>query len=93
MKPGTIPIEDALRTLTAAGGFFSISGTETGSLSLAHVAERLDVSVGWVRAHLDEFPRAWRLPAASSGLGQPTGELRIPVRDLEAFEARRRLKA
>jgi hypothetical protein len=84
-------VDQAIMTLKAAGAVFVLpdSGGK-GSLSLAKAAARLDVSRDWVRDHLHEFPGAWRLPAGSAG-ERCVGELRIPVRDLERFEERRRL--
>lgn len=73
-------IEEAIKLLHGAGG----------SLALPAAAARLDVSERWLRDHLDQFPNAWRLPASSVD-GRNVGALRIPVRDLAAFEDRRRI--
>lgn len=61
----------------------------TGALGVLLAARRLDVSTDWIKAHLDEFPNWYRLPAGSGPLGN-VGEIRIPVRDLDAFELRRK---
>lgn len=62
----------------------------SGSLCLAAAAARLDVSPSWMREHLEEFPNVWRL-SAGSAQGRNVGELRFPVRDLVAYEERRRV--
>lgn len=59
--------------------------------SLGEAAARLDVSVQWVRSHLDEFPHAWRLPAGCAG-DRNMGELRIPAKDIEEFVERQRIR-
>jgi len=84
-------LDRAIAVLKTAGVSFFVAPSE-GSLSLESASRRLDVSTDWMREHLDEFPNAWRLPAASSGLNQPAGQLRIPIRDLDAFEDRRKIK-
>ena len=58
-------------------------------LSLAGAAAKLDVSVDWVRGHVQEFTGAWRLP----GGGRNGGEWRIPERAIDAWIADRRLPA
>jgi hypothetical protein len=78
------------------GLFFEFSGDED-SVSLAAASKRLDVGTDWLRTHLHEFPHAWRLPAGSTKLGKAgeernVGELRIPLGDLRAFEARQRVR-
>lgn len=59
---------------------------ERRAYSLGECALALGVSVDWMRDHLHEFPNAYRLPGGGNG-----GALRIPVRDLDAFEKRRRI--
>lgn len=59
---------------------------ERRAFSLAECALALGVSVDWMRDHLGEFPNAYRLPGGGNG-----GALRVPVRDLDAFEKRRRI--
>lgn len=56
-------------------------GEQQRHLSLGSAAARLDCSVDYLRDHLDEFPNAWRMPG---------GEIRIPVRDIEALARARR---
>lgn len=73
-------LEDAIKSLNQSAG----------SLALSSAAARLDVSPDWIRAHLEEFPNVWRL-SAGSAKGRNVGELRIPVRDLVAYEERRRV--
>lgn len=70
-------VQEAITTLERAGF------TNQRHLGLRAAAERLDFSVDWVRDHLDEFPNAWRAPG---------GELRIPVRDVEALAVRCKLR-
>jgi hypothetical protein len=86
VKPG-VPtpwqIVHAVDTLTMAGARFTLEpGHPVRVVSAAAAAEVLDVSVAWVRDHMEEFPGAVRLPG---------GLVRIPVRDLEALLARNRL--
>ena len=83
-------LSEAISELTRAGAVFAVPAA-SGSLSLSLAAQRLDVSPSWVRQHLEEFPGAWRLPAGSRG-DRNVGELRIPVRDLEALEKRQALR-
>jgi len=80
-------VQEAIRVLTDAGAVFLLPQIERKSLSLSEAGERLGFSGEWVREHLNEFPNAWRAP----GGGANGGELRIPVRDLDAFERRLRL--
>ena len=70
-------VAEAISTLERAG--FTVSQ----HLCLRAAAARLDFSVDWVRDHLDEFPNAWRAPG---------GELRIPMRDIEAMAERCKLR-
>lgn len=88
MSSSALEIEAAVRVLVQAGAVFSLP-QESGALSLEHAAARLDVDARWIRAHLDEFPGWYRLPAGTS-CGRNVGELRIPVKDLERFEDNRR---
>lgn len=74
----------------ARAGVQLVLPESVGALGVSAAAARLDVGKDWIRTHLEEFPNWYRLPAASSGLRQPSGEIRIPIRDLDAFEARRR---
>lgn len=83
-------VVSAIEVLTRAGAFFALP-QGCGALSLMSAARWLDLKPSWVRAHLVEFPGWYRLPAGGSN-GRNCGEIRIPVRDLERFEARR-LKA
>lgn len=83
-------LDKAIEALTAAGAVFILK-TADGSLSVDAASKRLDVGKNWIRDHLEEFPNAWRLPARSAG-ERNVGELRIPVRDIEALEARQRLR-
>jgi hypothetical protein len=76
-QEGGVSVQEAIATLERAGF------TNQRHWGLRAVAERLDFSVDWVRDHLDEFPNAWRAPG---------GELRIPVRDVEALAARCKLR-
>lgn len=69
---------EAVKLLQKCAGLFD----DKRQLSLGAVAVRLDCSVDWVRAHLSEFPNAWRMPG---------GELRIPVSDVNALARGRRL--
>ncbi len=48
-------------------------------LRVAQVAELLAVSDKWVRAHLDEFPRAWKMRG---------GDIRVPQADVDALVKR-----
>lgn len=73
----------AIQVLTSIGAVFSVPESK-GSLPLDQAGARLGFSADWVREHLAEFPNAWRAP----GGGRNGGELRIPVRDLDAFERR-----
>jgi len=80
-------VAKAIQVLQAAGAVFSFPPSRVRSLCVAQVCERLQVSRRWITEHLQEFPHAYRLP----GGGQNGGELRIPERDLEAFEHRQRV--
>lgn len=86
----SIELDAAVQVLVRAGAVFSLP-QGCGSLSLESAARWLDLRPAWVRAHLTEFPGWYRLPAGETN-GRNCGEIRIPVRDLERFEARR-LKA
>jgi hypothetical protein len=52
------------------------------ALSVRSVALRLDVSAKYIKEHLADFPNAFRITG---------GEIRIPVRDLTAYERARRI--
>jgi hypothetical protein len=82
-------IQEAVKVLIQAGAVFSFPPEMLGgrSLTVEQAAERLGFSRTWVVAHLTEFPGVWRAP----GGGRNGGELRIPVRDVMAFEVRRRV--
>lgn len=88
-------LEEITRTFRQAGVVVCLS-TEAGRHhSLSEAADRLGVSVRWVREHLEEFPNAWRLPAGAraTDLGaRNVGELRIPAGDLVALAQRMRLE-
>jgi len=89
-----VSLADALAALARAGArvFCVLPGEE--SLSLVNAAKRIGVSTDWMRDHLAEFPNAYRLPAGErivNGEGRNVGELRVPSRDIEAFQARHRL--
>jgi hypothetical protein len=81
-------LSQAIATLRAAGAVVVVSESERSALDLAAAAQRLSVSTKWLRAHLGEFPNAYRLP----GGGVNGGELRIPVRDLAALERRAKVQ-
>lgn len=83
-------IEEAIQVLRAAGAVIT-APVNSAHLSITDAAARLDLKTGWIREHLDEFPNAWRLPAGCAG-ERNVGELRIPVRDVEALAARNRLR-
>ena len=72
----------ALQAL-AARGFFFVSHEPKQSADAREVGKRLGFSREWVLDHLTEFPNAWR----ANG-----GEVRIPLRDVDAYEQRRRIK-
>lgn len=78
---------DAIQSLRDAGAVVMLPEPERRALSLREAARVLSVSVDWFRDHLVEFPNAYRLP----GGGRNGGELRIPARDLQAFEKRFRV--
>lgn len=81
-------LANALRLLTQLGAVVTLPAS-VGSVAIRTAAARLDVSADWIRDHLEEFPNWWRLPAGSAN-GQNVGEIRIPIRDLEAFERRQK---
>ena len=87
MSHFTIELDAAVQVLAQAGAVFSLP-QGCGSLSLQNAARWLDLKPTWVREHLAEFPGWYRLPAGAAN-GRNVGEIRIPVRDLERFEARR----
>lgn len=68
----------AVDTLRAAGAVVVISGRAASAvrfLTREEVAEALQLSVSWVRAHEYEFPGRVKVPG---------GDVRIPLADLEA---------
>jgi len=71
----------AVRLLTQAGAVFSLPAQK--HLSVGEAAALLDFSPKWVKQHLEHFPNAWRAPG---------GELRIPVRDVEALAVNNRIR-
>jgi hypothetical protein len=75
-------LANAIRVLTQAG---AVICTNQPHYSIGNAARQLDVSKGWMREHLQEFPNAWRLPGAGE-----SGEWRFPARDIEALARRRR---
>ena len=77
----TLDLPAAVRLLTQAGAVFSLPVAK--HLSVGQAAALLDFRPAWVKAHLDEFPHAWRAPG---------GELRIPLRDVEAMAERCRIR-
>lgn len=81
-------VEQAIQVLRAAGAVVQIAPPARRAYSLREAGTQLGVSADWMRDHLHEFPHAYRLP----GGGANGGELRIPERDLEAFEKRRRVR-
>jgi hypothetical protein len=66
-------LADAIKTIEAAGLVFS---DQARHLGVNAVAQRLDCSPKWVRENVRLFPNAWRMES---------GELRIPVADIEAM--------
>ena len=77
----TLDLPAAVRLLTQAGAVFSLPPAK--HLSVGEAAALLDFRPAWVKAHLSEFPHAWRAPG---------GELRIPLRDVEALAERCRIR-
>lgn len=82
-------IEVALKTLLDAGAQIVMPspGGERRALALPEAGRVLGVKSDWFRDHMSEFPNAYRLP----GGGQNGGAWRIPLRDLDAFERRRKV--
>lgn len=81
-------LAQAIQLLTSHGAVFCEPRVVRGAYCIAQVAQELSVARGWVRDHLEEFPNRFRLP----GGGQNGGEWRIPIRDVDAFQERRRVK-
>jgi hypothetical protein len=81
-------LAQAVRVLTEAGAVFSVPSISRRSWTLEQTAAEIGFSISYVRKHLAEFPNAWRAP----GGGDNGVELRIPVSDVDAFMARRRIK-
>ncbi len=89
------PLEQAISTLRTAGLVVTLAPPWARHYAIAEAAEALGVSAAWVRTHLDQFPNAWRLPAAAAPTAtgaRNVGELRIPSGDIEALAARMRLE-
>ena len=76
-----LTVGQAFAVLADAGAVFSLPAAK--HLSVGQAAALLDFRPAWVKAHLDEFPHAWRAPG---------GELRIPLRDVEAMAERCRIR-
>jgi hypothetical protein len=71
--------DDALKTVKEM-----LRSLDSGRhLSLREAALKLDCSVDYLRRHLIEFPGSWKMPGG--------GEIRIPVRDLEAMIKKRKI--
>lgn len=84
-------LAEAIQVLAKAGAVFVLAD-DRDSLSLERAGQRLDLSDDWLREHLDEFPNAWRLPANGGRATRNVGQLRIPVRDIEAFQLRQKVR-
>lgn len=92
-------LADAIKTLTEAGAKIVLPSER--HLSIGNAAKMIDISKGWIRSHLQEFPNAWRMPGGELRFTEndcaaikrriETGELRIPVRDIEDLARRNRL--
>jgi hypothetical protein len=82
--PSPWEIVHAVDTLRQAGAVVVLgaTGRAVRLFSRGEVAEMLSCSVRWVREHETEFPGRLKMPG---------GEVRIPLRDLEAACARWRL--
>lgn len=78
-------LQTAVEVLSRAGAVVLLPDTRR-AFSVESVATLIDLKVGWVKCHLDEFPNWWRLP----GGGQNGGEIRIPSKDVDAFMERRK---
>lgn len=77
----------AVDVLRAAGATVVLGGRAASAvrlLSRHEVAEALSVSLAWVKAHETEFPGRVKIPG---------GDVRIPVRDVEAALDRWRVAA
>ena len=80
-KAKKMTVQEAIRVLAGVGAVFSLPSEN--HLSVKSVAGKLNCSVAYVRKHLAEFPNAWRM----SG-----GDLRVPVRDVEGFAERLKIR-
>lgn len=81
-------IAKAVEVLTKHGAVFLFPKDLKGrALTIEQLQERIQFGRSWILKHLNEFPHVWRAP----GGGQNGGELRFPLRDVEAFEERRRV--
>lgn len=78
---------NAIEILKKAGAVFCLPPDSGRSLTLKQVQERIQFGRTWILSNLHEFPNAWRAP----GGGENGGGLRIPERDVVAFEKRRRV--
>lgn len=78
---------NAIEILKKAGAVFCLPPAPGRSLTVAQLEERIQFGRTWIMDNLREFPNAWRAP----GGGRNGGELRIPERDVVAFEKRRRV--
>jgi hypothetical protein len=88
-------VSQAIDTLRRAGVVFAVNIEDASRhLSVQEAARRLDVSVWWLKEHLDEFPNRWRLPAGAAPTAtgaRNVGELRIPASDVDALARRMRV--
>lgn len=92
-------LAEAIRLLTEAGAVISLPSQR--HFGVGNAALQLDCAKGWIRAHLHEFPNAWRMPGGELRLPEgdvaavkrraQSGELRIPARDIDALAKRCRL--
>jgi hypothetical protein len=79
VKPTPWDVVRAVETFRDVGAAVVLPDSAAGGrirvFSVQDVSEMLNVSKGWIRAHMDEFPGVSRLPG---------GDLRIPICDVEA---------
>lgn len=81
-------VANAIEVLQKHGAVFLFpKDLKARALTVAQLSERIQFGRTWILQHLEEFPNVWRAP----GGGSNGGELRFPVRDVEAFEERRRV--
>jgi len=76
-----LTVGQAFAVLQQAGAVFSLPVAR--HVSVAEAAALLYFAPKWVKQHLEHFPNAWRAPG---------GELRIPVRDIEALAESYRIR-